>query len=140
MAEDLFAEETEEKTKAKVAKETPETPEVSKDIEEGFLAERDPASSMADPFAVDKADPIDVIGNSLDQQISSVARATGKKLNAMPKDNIVVPIDKLNKNDQYVELGINGYNFRVQRGVKVALPRAVVDLLITAGYSPTLVR
>lgn len=140
VAEDLFADDVKEIVEAPAGETPKKEVKVSKDVEEGFIAERDPASKMADPFAVDKSEPVDVIRESLDQQISSVARATGKKLNGMPKDNVIVPIDKMNKGDQYVEVGINGYNFRFKRGVKVALPRAVVDLLITADYGPTLVR
>ena len=99
-----------------------------------------PASVMPDPFAVDKSEPEDVIDKSLDQQISGMARKTGEKLNAMPKDNIIVPVDRQNPHDGYVEVAINSYVMRIKRGVKVALPGPVVDLLVSAGYGPTLVR
>ena len=139
MVEDIFSEAKEEELFNET--ETKKEPELDKaDLVEGLRAERDPASVMPDPFAVDKSEAEDVIGKSLDRQISGMARKTGKKLNSMPKDNIVIPIDKQNRHDEYVEVSVNSYIIRFKRGVKVALPRPVIDLLISAGYGPTLVR
>lgn len=138
MAEDIFSEEVVNEPEVK----EPEiTEEIDKtDMGEGLMAERDPASAMNDPFAVDKSKAVDLVARGLDQQISRAARETGEKLNAMPKDNIMIPIDKQNPHDSFVIVGINGYYLQIQRGKKVALPRPVVDLLIAGDYGPTLVR
>ena len=136
MAEDIFDEE-----KVEIGEEKAKDKQLGKpDLVEGLRAERDPSSVMVDPFAVNKSEAEDVVAKSLDQQISRMARETGKKLNAMPKDNVLIPKDKLNMNDLYVTVAINGYIMRIQRGKKVALPRPVIDLLISSGYGPTLVR
>lgn len=136
MAEDIFAEDKDDLNKPEATEE-----ELDKtDMGAGLMAERDPASVMPDPFAVDKAKAVDVIAKGLDQQISRAARETGKLLNAMPKDNVMIPVDKQNRHDEYVVAAINGFTFRIERGKKVALPRPVIDLLIDGDYGPTLVR
>jgi hypothetical protein len=140
VADDIFSEDVDVTTHP-VGEAKEETgAELNPDLVKGLQAERDPASVMPDPFAVDKSEPEDVIDKSLDQQISGIARKTGEKLNTMPKDNIIVPVDRQNPHDEYVEVAINSYVIRIKRGVKVALPRPVVDLLVSAGYGPTLVR
>ena len=114
--------------------------EVKPDIEEGIMAERDPKSVMPDPYAVDKAPAVDPVKESLDKQIATMGKDTRELLHKSPKDTIIIPKDKLNPHDDYVDTAINGYIVRVKRGIKVSLPRPIVDLLIQGGYGPTLAR
>lgn len=120
--------------------ETIEDVKVTPDVVEGLQAERDPASVMPDPFTVDKSKPRDVIGESLDNQVSARARETAEKLHSKPKDNIIIPPDRMNREDNLVTVQINGWPFHIQRGEKVALPGPVVDQLVNAKYGPNFTR
>lgn len=109
------------------------------DVKEDLAAETDPKSKVN----VDnshKEEAIDVIQLSIEKQLSQLGKKTAELLKARPQEKVLVPIDKLNKYDEFVVVGINGWNLQIQKGVPVMLPDCVVDLLIDGGYQPTRVR
>jgi len=102
-------------------------------------------SAEHDPVATVKGAPkspeaVDVLDATIEQQVTQLGRSTAEVLRKSPKEKIMIPVDKLNEHDSYVLVGINGWNFQIQRGVPVVLPVQVVDLLADAGYAPTRVR
>ena len=56
------------------------------------------------------------------------------KLDKCKKVSVKVPIDKQNEKDSYVDVQINGYVFRIQRGVEVEVPEPVKKLLENGKY------
>lgn len=112
-------------------------------VKEGLAAERDPASVVKDTTKesmVSQEDAVNILDESIAKQVSRMGRLTAEKLQNSPKEKVLIPKDKLNEHDEYVVVGINGWNLQIQRGTPVILPRQVVDLLAQGGYSPTLVR
>ena len=112
-------------------------------VKEGLAAERDPASVVKDTTKesmVSQEDAVNILDESIAKQVSRMGRLTAEKLRNSPNEKVLIPKDKLNMHDEYVVVGINGWNLQIQRGVPVILPRQVVDLLAQGGYSPTLVR
>lgn len=77
---------------------------------------------------------------SIEKQVTSLGKAMAEKLRTYPQEKVMIPVDKLNKSDSFVVVGLNGFNIQIQRGKTVSLPRPVVDLLIQGGYAPTMVR
>ena len=47
---------------------------------------------------------------------------------------ITIPIDTLNKKDSFVPVSINGYIWKINRGVSVKVPVEVARILKEAGY------
>lgn len=47
---------------------------------------------------------------------------------------IAIPIDQLNKKDSFVPVSINGYIWKIKRGVTVKVPAEVARILKEAGY------
>jgi len=105
----------------------------SGDVVEGMTQERDPDTVMTEdvPKNMEK---------SIEKQVTQMGKQTAEKLRQYPQEKVLIPVDKLNKHIQDVVVGINGWNFQIQRNVPVELPSPVVDLLERAGYAPTRVR
>lgn len=50
----------------------------------------------------------------------------------MKPDKIVVPVDPINKKDTDITVGLNGKLYKIQRGVPVMVPHAVVEIIENA--------
>lgn len=50
------------------------------------------------------------------------------------KKKITIPMDQLNKKDSFVPVSINGYIWKIKRGVEVEVPVEVARILKEAGY------
>lgn len=50
------------------------------------------------------------------------------------KKKITIPKDALNKKDSFVPVSINGYIWKINRGVAVEVPVEVARILKEAGY------
>ena len=50
------------------------------------------------------------------------------------KKAVTIPIDQLNKKDAFVPVSINGYIWKIKRGVEVKVPLEVARILKEAGY------
>ena len=101
-------------------------------------ADADPVATIRPKKKDD--DAIDLLDLSIERQVTQLGIATAEKLRKSTKDKVMVPVDKMNKEDQFVLVGINGWNFQIQRGVPVILPEEVIDLLLEGGYNPTRVK
>ena len=77
---------------------------------------------------------------SIESDLNNHATKTAEELKTFPKEKVMIPKDKLNPQDSYAVVGINGWNLQIQRGVPVVLPVPVVELLEDGGYNPTHVR
>ncbi len=113
---------------------------VPDDLTEGFVAEHDPNTRMTETVARHAGEADDMVGMSLDKQLTKIGRDTAEKLNKREKFKVIIPKNELSPNDTFVVVGINGWNLQIKRDVPVYLPDVVVDLLANGGYSPTLVR
>jgi len=60
------------------------------------------------------------------------ARRTGELLSKEPRVRIQLPA--AGEEGSAVPVGINGYFYRIRRGVTVEVPQSVADLLTNAGY------
>lgn len=69
-----------------------------------------------------------------ESKINEGAKEIGKLLAKEDKITIIVPKDPLNPSDDNVVACINGYKYRIKRGVEVEVPRPVKDVLKNAGY------
>jgi len=65
-----------------------------------------------------------------DKQMDDITKNTGKTLAGEEKVNLIIP--KLDGESDYVECGINGYNYVIKKGEMVSVPRSVVDVLRNA--------
>ncbi len=110
------------------------------DLKEGIMAESDPATKLLDPLAAHKGEAADVVKQSLDGQLTALGRKTAELLKQCPKHKVVIPFKELNPDDDFVVVGINGWNLQIKRGVPVMLPDEVIHALSVGGESPTLVR
>ena len=59
---------------------------------------------------------------------------TAKALAAQPKIRVRIPKNELNEDDRVVPVSINGYNYFINRGESVEVPKTVAELLEGAGY------
>jgi hypothetical protein len=108
-------------------------------VKEG-VPERD-QTSIPKPLYDKEAEAIDFTDQQgIEAQVTAIARKTAEELKTFPKEKVMIPKDKLNPQDSYAVVGINGWNLQIQRGVPVVLPVPVVELLEDGGYSPTRVR
>ena len=103
-------------------------------VKEGPIHERDPKSDIK-PKVV-KEQPTELDG-TIAKQVTQMGRATAEKLKKEKMYRVQIPVSELNKHDQQVVVGINGWNFQIKKGVPVTLPEPVVQLLQDAGYNPT---
>lgn len=69
-----------------------------------------------------------------ESKINEGAKEIGKLLAKEGKITIIIPKDPLNPSDDTVPVCINGYKYRIKRGVEVEVPRPVKDVLKNAGY------
>lgn len=131
-----------EKEDVKIDEELSEVEDVVEpdDLEEGFIAEHDPASRIPDFTAKYKGEAEDVVKTSLDGQLTQLGRETAKKLDDYPKYKVVIPIKELAPDDKFVVVGTNGWNTQILRDKPVMLPDVIIDRLAKAGENPTLVR
>lgn len=106
-------------------------------LEEGMTQEKDPGPAITKETLQEAKD---VLSTSIDKQVTQMGRATAKKLKECPTEKVLVPKDRLNKDDGYAVVGINGWNFQIQKDTPVVLPAPVVTLLEQGGYYPTRVR
>ncbi len=106
-------------------------------LEEGMTQERDPGPTITKETLQEAKD---VLSASIDKQVTQIGRATAKKLKEYPTEKVLIPKDRLNKDDGYAVVGINGWNFQIQKDTPVVLPAPVVTLLEQGGYYPTRVR
>ena len=81
-----------------------------------------------------------VLDSALEAQITQMGKRTAEALRRHRQEKVIIPADPLNKHDQFVTVGINGWVFRIQRETPVVLPEPVVDLLEQGGYNPKRVR
>jgi len=58
----------------------------------------------------------------------------GRFYAAEPKETVYIPIEKTNKDDVVVPVCLNGYIYKINRGVDVAVPQSVAEVLRNAGY------
>ncbi len=59
---------------------------------------------------------------------------TAKELAAQPKVHVRIPKNELNEDDCVVPVSVNGYNYFINRGESVEVPKTVAELLEGAGY------
>lgn len=112
---------------------------VLKETVKESMPDRDPAPIVKKEYDISvPAD--DMLDKTIEAQVTQLGRATAEKLKGFPKEKVLIPIDKLNKDDKYAIVGINGWNFQIERGKPVLLPEPVVVLLENGGYQPTRVR
>ena len=98
-------------------------------------------TSIPKPLYDKEAEAIDFTEQQgIEAQVTAIARKTAEELKTFPKEKVMIPADKLNTQDTYAVVGINGWNLQIQRGVPVLLPVPVVELLENGGYNPTQVR
>lgn len=122
-----------------VAKESVPEVKQAEAVKEG-VPERDQAS-IPKPLYDKEAEAIDFTEQQgIEAQVTAIARKTAEELKKFPKEKVMIPADKLNPQDTYAVVGINGWNLQIQRGVPVLLPVPVVELLEDGGYNPTRVR
>ncbi len=69
-----------------------------------------------------------------ESEINAGAKKVGQLLAKEDKVTIIAPKDKLNPDDDNVVVCINGYKYKIKRGVEVEVPRPVKDILKEAGY------
>ncbi len=94
----------------------------------------DPKTEMKKAKAPEEPEEL---AQSIQAQVKSIGKRTAALLKAQRQIKVQVPIDKLNKSDKYAVVGINGWNFQIEKGKPVKLPEAVVKLLENGGYAPT---
>lgn len=66
-------------------------------------------------------------------QMDKITEKTGNALANEDKIEIKIPKSEL-KGDNVIEIGVNGYNYLIQRGEKVKVPKTVAEILEQAGY------
>lgn len=69
-----------------------------------------------------------------EEEMERQAKETGTILAGEPKVRVKIPADPLNKGEQTVPVGINGYFYYIRRGETVEVPQTVADLLERAQY------
>lgn len=62
------------------------------------------------------------------------AMNTGNKINKQQKVEIKIPVDPQNPKDLVVTVVINGYRWKIKRGEKVQVPKAVAKILEESKY------
>lgn len=73
---------------------------------------------------------------SIEEQVLELGRKTADRLNSERKERVIIAKDPLNKDDNYVVVGINGYNYQIEREKPVELPISVIRLL-EQSHSPS---
>ncbi|MGB9903472.1 MAG: hypothetical protein ACPLQO_02225 [Desulfotomaculales bacterium] len=107
-------------------------------VEEGIANVSEPLSTMPEPEKPEKPEEVpSLLDASLEAQVTQLGRETAKTLKKEQQVETLIPIDPLNKHDKFVQVGINGWVFTIQRNTWVKLPASVVDLLENAGYNPS---
>lgn len=56
------------------------------------------------------------------------------KFENVEKKTIIIPKSEINKEDSFVPVAINGYIWKIKRGVEVEVPVEVARILKEAGY------
>lgn len=111
-------------------------------VVEGIAAEREAASVPSNPNNIAEPDMTmqgnDLLDSTLEKQVTQLGRKTAELLRQGKKVMAFIPVDKLNRDDKSVVVGINGWNFQIQREQWVNLPVPVVELLQMGGYQPTI--
>lgn len=72
------------------------------------------------------------VSNLSNADLDRMIRNAGEGLKKQKKVKIVIPIDNMNPEDKYVPVGINGYNFQIERGKEVEVPVEVARILTRA--------
>jgi hypothetical protein len=103
----------------------------------GVAAEKEVLSAVPEGLPAAPVNAPDALEESLERQVTALGRKTAERLRKRPKIKTLIPKDKLNPNDEYVVVGINGWNFQIKRDTWLMLPAPVVNLLQEAGYQPT---
>lgn len=69
-------------------------------------------------------------------KVASNSRFENEEMNEEVKvmKEVTIPIDALNKKDSFVPVSINGYIWKIKRGVEVKVPAEVARILKEAGY------
>ena len=62
------------------------------------------------------------------------AEETGRVLAKETKVRIRIPVNPLNEDDKVVPVCINGYNYFLNRGETVDVPKTVAEILEAAAY------
>ena len=106
-------------------------------IVQGLSADKDPSSEMPENNQGNEAQ--DILRKSIDSQVTQLGKNTAKQLAKQKKYKVVIPKDKLNPKDNFVVVGINGWNFQIMRDTPVLVPEAVYTLLVEGGYGPTVI-
>lgn len=65
------------------------------------------------------------------EEIDNLTKKTGEILSQQKKIKIKLPL--INPKDDVVEVGINGYVYRIKRGESVEVPESVAEVLEHAG-------
>lgn len=69
-----------------------------------------------------------------DKEIDDITKKTGEELKDSDKVRIKIPMDKINKSETQVVVGINGFNYIIKKGETVSVPNEVAKILENAGY------
>lgn len=62
------------------------------------------------------------------------AEVTGKVLAKEDRVRVRIPLNPLNEDDKVVPVCVNGYNYFVNRGEAVEVPKTVAEILEAASY------
>ena len=62
------------------------------------------------------------------------AEETGRTLAMEEKVRVRIPVNPLNEDDKVVPVCVNGYNYFLNRGEAVEVPKTVAAILETASY------
>lgn len=68
-----------------------------------------------------------------DKELDDITKKTGDKLRETDKVKIKIPVDKMNKQEDTVVVGINGFNYLIKKGETVEVPQEVARILEEAG-------
>ena len=72
------------------------------------------------------------VSNLSNAELDKMIKNAGEGLKKQKKVKIVIPVDNMNPEDKYVPVGINGYNFQIERGKEVEVPVEVARILTRA--------
>lgn len=119
-----------------------ENVEMPDDLREGFIAEIDPASKLeSEKEKIASEDAPDILKENVRGQVTSIGRKTAEDLaENYEKVKMMVPIDRLHPDDEFVVVAINGRIFQIKRGKAVMVPEPIYNIALESGLNPTIVR
>lgn len=116
-------------------------PEKAQDYNADILNAKQPDGNLhSKQGAKYSQEDIDNLERSIESQVAAMGQATAEALRKEQKYKVLIPIDKLNPNNNEVVVALNGWNLQIKKNVPVMLAEPIYDILEESGYNPTLVR